>query len=710
MSHETADSTDTPCSHQVMEHNGYITLWSLRTILKLNIFDRFIDRYGLFENSESLQAIGLHDFYYVDYQGDKPLDRKELKRKLVDRLKQLSAQSGSSSQDAIFLRSIGALSKSLALSNADITLLHFATISPSNQGFILLLELIGDLNYIQTKHTLSTILNLPIAEIEASLEPDSALLSSGLLSVTAGEGYTIRLHSRFELPEGIRQALSNNHKDENSLLKCFFQPAPKKRLSSKDFEHVQQDYALIKTYLAAALKKNTEGVNILIYGDPGTGKTEFARTLCAAGRFGLLEITMKNSQESPISGADRLATLQLSQKLVARKKRCVLLFDEVEDVFPNAEFNVFGQAIASNNKKAWMNHILENNSKPVIWISNSVNQIDPSYLRRFDYVLKLRPLSSRIKLRIIKKYFRHLSVRNEWLVRLSEMEYLVPGLVERAAKVAGHLEQDNPEILERQLDNIIGNTLEVMGRPKGVRKKARYNTQYRLEYLNPDANLQNLCVGLARRQEARICLFGPAGTGKTAFAHYLAEHLGKPILTKRASDILSKWVGEAEQNIANLFHQAAQEDAVILLDEADSFLQDRAGARQSWEVTQVNELLVQMELFNGIFIASTNLMDTLDAASIRRFDFKIKFDYMTSAQAWSMFSQILKEQRQGSISNFEHYKREIAKLDRLTPGDFATVLRQLLSLGESVTPERLLESLAKECLVKPDFSRSIGFV
>ncbi len=697
----------------VQQNNGFITLWSLRALLQLNIFDRFIERFGGFNNAEILQSIGLNDFYLADVDADlerTPAKRQALKKRLNERLKLLSKTSHASVQDDIFSNGIGLLKKSLSLSKAEVELLHFATIAPMSNGFSFLLEVIGDLNYSQSKNALAVMLNIPFADIERSLNAEGVLLSSGLLYVTAGEGYITRLHGRFDLPNGIKQALSKEHKNDTSMLQCFFRTSPQARLRSKDFAHMQQDFNLVQDYLNSVLLQKTKGVNILIYGEPGTGKTEFVRTLCAKNKFNLFEITMQDADGTPISGADRFATLQLSQKLIASKKRCVLLFDEIEDVFPTAEFNMFGQAIAVNSKKAWINNLLEGNPIPTVWISNTVNQIDSSYLRRFDYVLKLRPLTSAVRLRIIKKYLQHLPVSEKWQAQLAEQEHLVPALVERAAKVVGHLNQSDAAQIEQTLENIIGNTLEVMGLPKGVRKKAVNNTQYRLEYLNPDVNLSRLCAGLARRPEARICLYGASGTGKTAFAHYLAAELHKPILLKRASDILSKWVGEAEQNIAAMFDHATREGMIILLDEADSFLQERSGARQSWEVTQVNELLVQMETFSGIFIASTNLMDKLDAASTRRFDFKIKFNYMSAEQAWNMFTQVLQEQGHDSNKDLAEYQQAIAKLDKLTPGDFATVIRQALSFGQALGPAHLLEGLIKECQAKPNFSKSIGFM
>ena len=690
--------------------NGFITLWSLRALLQLGIFDRFIGRYRGFDNMEVMQSIGLNEFYRPNSSEERDPEKSlELKNQLDERLRGILTNPLEIDGNDVFSRSVGLLKKSLSLTSTDIELLRFSLTAPLSNGFGFMLNVIGDLNYHQTKHALAVMLNVPVSEIERSLSAKSVLLSSGLLSIKLGDGHIANLHNRFELPEGIKEALSKEHKNDSSMLQCFFRTSPKARLHRKDFEHVQHEFELIGNYLKSVFIKKTRGVNILVYGDPGTGKTEFVRALCAAGKFNLFEITMQNAQGAPISGADRFATLQLSQKLIASKKRCVLLFDEIEDVFPNAEFNMYGQAIVANNKKAWINNLLEDNAIPTVWISNTVNQIDTAYLRRFDYVLKMRPLSGATRLRIIKKYLRHLPVSAPWLSRLAEQEHLVPAMVERAAKVVNHLNHDNPAHLERTLENIIGNTLEVMGLPKGTRKKAPLNTQYRQEYLNADANLDNLCAGLARRPEARICLYGPPGTGKTAFAHHLAEKLNKPILQKRASDILSKWVGEAEQNIASLFEQAGRDGMIILLDEADGFLQVRSDTRQSWEITQVNELLVQMETFSGIFIASTNLMGSLDGAAIRRFDFKIKFDYMRAQQAWQMFTRVLQEHASGASINLAPYKQALAKLDTLTPGDFATVLRQTLSLGQAMTPALLLDALTKECQAKPHHSRSIGF-
>src|SRR5208283_6048351 len=117
---------------------------------------------------------------------------------------------------------------------------------------------------------------------------------------------------------------------------------------------------------------------------------------------------------------------------------------------------------------------------------------------------------------------------------------------------------------------------------------------YRLDWLNVDADLLALVEALRRRPRGRLLFYGPPGSGKTALAHRLAQTLDRPLMVKRASDLVSKYLGDTETNLCAMFDEAAADEAILLLDEADSFLQDRALAQRQWEVTEVNELLTQM--------------------------------------------------------------------------------------------------------------------
>jgi len=149
---------------------------------------------------------------------------------------------------------------------------------------------------------------------------------------------------------------------------------------------------------------------------------------------------------------------------------------------------------------------------------------------------------------------------------------------------------------------------------------------------------------------------------------------------------------------------------VLLLDEADSFLQDRRGAQRSYEVTEVNEMLQGMERFKGIFICTTNLFDRIDQAALRRFTFKLRFKPLNAEQRELMF---VNEALAGEVALFTPGMRaRLALLDQLCPGDFAAVKRQSVILGADLDPLEFLEQLEAEHRIKPEVReiRGMGFM
>lgn len=167
------------------------------------------------------------------------------------------------------------------------------------------------------------------------------------------------------------------------------------------------------------------------------------------------------------------------------------------------------------------------------------------------------------------------------------------------------------------------------------------------------------------------------------------------------------WVGGSEENIARAFREATQDEALLLIDEVDSFLQDRRGAQRGWEVSLVNEMLTQIESFSGVFIASTNLMSGLDQAALRRFDLKVKFDFLRPEQASELF------RRHCAKLNFPEPPPDllarVVRIRQLTPGDFAAVLRQH-RFRRFESASALVMALEAECMVKENGKASIGFI
>jgi SpoVK/Ycf46/Vps4 family AAA+-type ATPase len=221
--------------------------------------------------------------------------------------------------------------------------------------------------------------------------------------------------------------------------------------------------------------------------------------------------------------------------------------------------------------------------------------------------------------------------------------------------------------------------------------------------------LPRIVSALKARGHGCLCFHGAPGTGKTALAEHMAQQLERPLMVRRASDLVSKFVGETEQHMAAMFREAEAEKAVLLLDEADSFLQDRRGAQRTYEVTEVNEMLQGMERYAGVFICTTNLMDRIDQAALRRFTFKIQFNPLTREQRERMF---VVEALDGDASALTDAQRgRLARLEQLCPGDFAAVKRQVEILAEALPPEEFLAQLEAEHRIKPEVreSRGMGF-
>ena len=160
-----------------------------------------------------------------------------------------------------------------------------------------------------------------------------------------------------------------------------------------------------------------------------------------------------------------------------------------------------------------------------------------------------------------------------------------------------------------------------------------------------------------------LLFHGLPGTGKTEFVHYLADTTGHELVQKRASDLLSMWVGGTEAAIAAAFEEAEDQDAILLLDEADYLFINRQDARTSWERSQTKELLTQMEAYSGVLICCTNLLSNLDHAVLRRFVFKVAFKPLTLEGRIALFRRYFPEAELTPQTAYQ-----LARLDVLTPG------------------------------------------
>lgn len=412
---------------------------------------------------------------------------------------------------------------------------------------------------------------------------------------------------------------------------------------------------------------------------------------------------------------DRFRLYRLVQRLLPKDTWQVVLFDEVEDVF--------AQWGKRNTTKAGVNHVLETNPVPAIWITNDIHCMDDAFLRRFDIVLNLKSPPASQRERILAEAIAPMQLPRNMLKAIAAHPEVTPAIITRAAlvvKTCTPVETMSKQASERVL-RLVNGTLTSQGcSPVQLKKKNRKADTYRMEtpydlaHVNTSIALPELACALRETGEGRVCLFGPPGTGKSAFVHELARQMKRKLIVCQPSDIQDKYLGETEKNMAQKFKEARKKKAILFFDEFDSFLMTREMHSRTWETSQVNEMLTQIERFNGILFAATNHRTVIDKAAMRRFDFKVDFNWMKPEQAYGLFCKVL-QAHGGPQTPDGVWQQQLAGLPQLSPGDFAVAARQARLMGKregALTPEKLFSVLQAEVQAKriEGESRPMGFL
>jgi len=259
-----------------------------------------------------------------------------------------------------------------------------------------------------------------------ALHRDSILLSTGLLETSRHSSSC--LDDKVSLMNGLADILLMHHESASDLVSRFMKKAAAPTLTLANFPHLQRDAELLSGFLHNALDKKERGVNIMLHGKPGVGKNEFAQALAEELQVELFEVSFTDEDGDPIKGKARLKAFALCQKLLASHGNALLLFDEIEDVFPgNSGFlsMLFGgnrsEEGSAASGKAWINRTMENNQVPAIWISNQVRQIDKAYLRRFDYSVSFPTPPHAIRVSMAEHHLAVFEPPRAWLENWPQM-------------------------------------------------------------------------------------------------------------------------------------------------------------------------------------------------------------------------------------------------------------------------------------------------
>ena len=630
------------------------------------------------------------------------------------------------------------LQSRLCLSDHDMQLLCYLATVYFQDDFKSLLELVhrGYFRHARPAQFLAYALDVKIMVADSWLQDErQSLVRCGLVVQTDPE-YAPDLAEMLELSNTVKRVFFGEIHSVDDLVSHIVRLAPPSTLRALDFPHMKNHLDVLLPTLAHALKPRRSNMlgqksfHALFYGAPGTGKTELARLLPSLLRRAgwpkprLYEVPICEADGRAMDGAARFQAFLLAQQLLSHTPDAVLVFDEIEDALPDHHGD---RRRRSGLHKGFMNHVLETSRVPTVWISNHVAHIDQAFLRRFAMPMEVPLPPAEVRKRMVKRCLVRYGVKlNEHTCqRLVADDALMPAMLADTARLVAKLpeqdqdagflrvlankkqllgEDDLPELCSEN-DGAGSGCSALPGASGSALASHMLGKAFDPAYVNLAGGwaVDEVLAALQHQRSGRLCLYGPPGTGKTALAAHIAHTLGMPLLTKSASSLLDRYVGGTEELLAKAFAKAREQNAVLFLDEADSFLLSRANSAHRWEVTQVNELLQQIDQFAGVLICATNQFAQLDAAVHRRFDFKLEFRPLTSAQALTLFCQMCDCQMNDLPAEVAAH---LAACTTLTPGDFAVVRRRQRLLQAAWLPTRWMNELEAELATRGDAGAS----
>ena len=466
------------------------------------------------------------------------------------------------------------------------------------------------------RRLLSDTTGLAVADVRRATSNLGQLYRCGFLSPP-------NLNMRPDLDEFIKKGdmleLVEYYGEDDAVSRVACEVDRASVFGSDDFSHLADELKIASNLVRHALRHQQPGVHVLLFGAPGTGKTEFAKLIAKQSQAERsYSVPDADHEGEELSDESRLTRYRAIQAMHSESSSLVI-FDEAEGTLQGAvstAFAMLGKLRVLADYKSSKNKLLEETAKPSIWAVNDIDAIDPAMLRRFSLRIEVKPPPRAARESLVSSVLGGESISDGVLREIAATPSITAAELHNIKRVV----QANPhDMVDKSLDMILG--------------KERRNAQlshasklpYRKEWLNTSLNVEHLSRRVREQGPMRLGLFGPPGTGKTAFARALAEELGQPLLVRQAADLLDPYVGQTEQNIRRSFTQAVNEQSILLFDEVDSILRERGSASRSYEVSQVNQLLQELERHDGTVILASNHRDTLDAALFRRIPLLIEF-------------------------------------------------------------------------------------
>jgi transitional endoplasmic reticulum ATPase len=583
----------------------------------------------------------------------------------------------------------------LELPDYSLSLLELSVLCSVNFGLYDLIQHHLNFSHENIDVMVADVLNISPLELE---QATLAIASTPLFNMRASNFLEV-----LRLPHAIARKVVEIDADcYQELMVDIFSVMPKASLKLRDFPHLELEH--LSQYLTIAVKENLPASNILLYGESGVGKTELAKTLATLAKAQLISVSAKGNElrnpSDELEAESNVAHLRLQyhglmQSMLKNDNGSILLVDEAEDLF-----HEYYSGIKVSKER--LHQVVEANKTPTIFITNHIEDLPHSFIRRCLCMEITSPPKS-IKLALLSKPLVGLRISQTFKENLADIDALTPANIASAAHVAKAIGLTG-KAAEQCVHQHIEQTLSACGLQSTV---SHYHAElpFDKQFINIKgdvSSIDELIKAVTTFDGTRALLFGVPGTGKTALVNHLADCLEQELITVKCSDVLGKYVGESEKAVARIFRQAREQNAILFLDEVDSLLSSRSSLTNQFERQLVNEFLQQIEQSELTIFAATNHAQIVDKAALRRFDFKLTLTYLNQQQVLKLYQNVV-----GKISKVE--QQQLMQMKQLTAGDFAIVARRNRLSRKPLTHVQNIQLLQEENSRK-EKHQSIGFV
>ncbi len=509
-----------------------------------------------------------------------------------------------------------------------------------------------------------------LAELEKMISPDSQLVRSGMLRSAKSLFDSTFLYSRIEIPARVLSLTLCNKTENPDVMEyaTVYEPTVslddivmKKEIKERLVALVKgyNEFGKIKKRMGfdnGLIKKN--GYLIMLEGAAGTGKTLLAEGLAKYMGKKLMNIDTSNFVYQSMSDEKILSSAFDGILLEAKMNDALVFFDECEDLFGPWHRSIFLPVLEKFNgiilcATNMAHHIVDDalNRRILYRVHFEIPEVAERELIWQKHIPVKAPLEKNVDLRYLaKKYeFSGGLIKN---AIIKAVNYTI-ACGDRKIKQST-LESACDEINDVESNHSMSERSDILTKMSDLIFDSHTGLSVK-RFLAACRNKNKLFVdwGLSDKYHYGnniVALFyGSSGVGKTACAEAIAGELGYRFVNISISDVQSKWVGDTQKNIKQLFRQHSNKQVVLFFDEAEALFSRRTDIRNALDKEMnrdVNVLLQELEKFEGIVILTTNKPDTFDEAFTRRIQFKIQFSLPDSETRLKLWKHLIPKKMQ----------------------------------------------------------------